>query len=72
MLVYKTQMSKESSGKSESEGTRAAELVEYDEITLPINNTAKVSTSLPANSIHLTKNSAYSGYNPIAIPAAIV
>ena len=46
MLVYKTQMSKESSGKSESEGTRAAELVEYDEITLP---TVKAST-LPANS----------------------
>ena len=77
-VVYKAQMSEES---SEGEGTRAAELVEYDEITLP-NNAAKASTQ-PANTnnINLTKNSAYSASSKIsqchflcpiiAIPAAI-
>ena len=70
-------MSEES---SEGEGTRAAELVEYDEITLP-NNAAKASTQPANTNINLTKNSAYSASSKIsqchflcpfiAIPAAI-
>ena len=59
-VVRKAQTSDESSGpRSSSEGTRAAELVEYDEITLP-NNADKASTQpANANNIHLTQNSAY-------------
>ena len=59
-VVRKAQTSDESSGlRSSSKGTRAAELVEYDEITLP-NNADKASTQpANANNIHLTQNSAY-------------
>ena len=61
IVVYKAQMSEES---SESEGTRAAELVEYDEITLP--NIAPKASTQPANNINLTKNSAYSASSKIS------
>ena len=56
-------MSEES---SESEGTRAAELVEYDEITLP--NIAPKASTQPTNTynINLTKNSAYSASSKIS------